>query len=207
MPGAQAPFAQPAVWPPPPMIAGQTQPGWMGPACGFKTLFRRAPGKPVPKCLPSDYRAGHLQCDSEGIVVEGKAVPRPEVRLMVTLPLIFLSMPLGIIALLVMEYAMRRERREGIRWDSIRRLTLAPEKGQAAIVYDGYNQAAQVKTYSLAFTLEPGRYETFAEAARRNAPDRVEEAALVSSVAPVLWVCLAVALLAGLGLVMLALHK
>jgi len=207
MPGAQAPFVQPAVWPPPPMTGQQPQAGWAGPACGFKWLYRRLPGTIAKKALVADYRVGYLQCDSEGIVIQAKAVPRPEIRLMVLLPAIFLSMPLALIASLVMEYGLRKDRREGIRWGSVRQVMLAPAKGQAGIIYDAYNHAAQMKTYSLAFTPTVGDYEAFAEAARRNVPDRLEEGALVSATPPVLWVLLGLVVIVVLGLVLLALHK
>ncbi len=198
---------QAAVWPPPPMISGQAQSGVAGPACGFKWLYRRVPGTIAKKALVADYRVGSLQCDSEGIILLAKAVPRAEIRLMVMLPLIFLSMPLALIASLVMEYGMRKDRREGIRWGSVRQVLLAPAKGQAGIIYDAYNHAAQMKTYSLAFTVTGGDYEAFAGAARRNVPDRLEEGALVSATPPVLWVLLGIVAVALLGLVLLAIHK
>lgn len=200
------PAGQAAVWPPPP-LTGQPHSGWAGPACGFKWLFRRPPGKIAKKALVADYREGYLQCDAEGIIIQGKAVPRAEIRLMVLLPAILLSPLIAIIANLVMEYGMRKDRREGVRWAGIRQVMLAPEKGQAAIVYDAYNHAAQLKTYSLAFTPAPGQYEPFAEAARRNAPDRLEEGTLVSATPVIIWVLLAIVLLCVLGLALLALHK
>lgn len=204
--GAPSPFVQTAVWPPPPMT-GQPQSGWAGPVCGFKWLFRRPPGKLAKKALVADYREGYLQCDEGGIIIQGKAVPRAEIRLMVLLPAIFFSPLIAIIANLVMEYGMRKDRREGVPWGSIKQIMLAPEKGQAAIVYDAYNHATQIKTYSLAFTPAPGQYEAFVQTARRCAPDRVEEGALVSATPVILWVLLAFIVLCVLGLVALALHK
>ena len=182
------------------------QSGWAGPICGFKWLYRRAPGKMAAKALVADYRLGTLQCDTEGIIIEGKAVPRAEIRMMVVLPAVLLNLLLGVIANFVMEYGMRKDRREGIRWSSVRQITLSPAKQQAVIVYDAYNHAAQIKTYSLAFTPTPGQYEAFAEASRRNAPDRLGEAALVSATPVAVWILLGLVVFITVALVALALH-
>ena len=204
--GQPAPFAQATVWPPPPTVGPQSQSGWAGLVCGFKWLYRRAPGKMAAKAMVADYRVGTLHCDGEGIIIDGKAVPRAEIRMMVVLPAILLNLLLGVIANLVMEYGMRRDRREGIRWGSIKQITLSPAKQQAAIVYDAYNHAAQIKTYSLAFTPAPGQYEAFAEAGHRNAPDRLAEAALVSATPVAVWILLGLVVFVMLALVALALH-
>ena len=190
------------VWPPPPM--GQPQAALPLAACPFKWTYRRAPGKVGSKACIADMREGVLQFDTEGVIIQGKAVPRAEIRALVLVPYVLISVLIAIIANSLMEYAFRQDQYLGVRWGDVREILLAPNKQQACLIYDAPNYAGKIKTFSLAFTPTPGSYETFAQAVRANAPVSIAEDRLRIASSPLILGFLAFLILAVFGLLLWA---
>ena len=185
------------VWPPPP--AGQMQSPLAGPACPFRTLYRRAPGKTGAKANISDLRVGTIEFDPEGLIIQGKAVPRAEIRTSVMIPLVLLSLLLAAIAGTIMEYALRHDERFGLRWNDVREICLSPTKQEACIVYDAPNYAGKIKTFSLGFRLGPDYFPLFAQSAQQFAPILLREGRLRNATPLILWIALGVLLAAVIG--------
>ena len=190
------------VWPPPPMGQPQATPPLA--FCPFKWTYRRAPGKVGAKACVADMREGVLQFDTEGIIIQGKAVPRAEIRALVLIPCFLISLFIAIIANSLMEYAFRQDQYLGVRWGDVREVLLAPDKQQACLIYDAPNYAGKIKTFSLAFTPAPGSYENFAQAIRQNVSVPIVEDRLRLASSPLLLGFLVVVLLAVFGLVFYA---
>ncbi len=201
LPGSQ-PDPNAGVWPPAPT----GQPGGQYPApqpmigIPFKFALRRAPGKAAAKAKISDIREGFLQFDPQGIIIQGKAIPRAEIRALVLIPCFLISLLIAVIANSLMEYAFRHDEYLGVRWTDVREVTLAPEKQQACLVYDAPNYAGKVMTFSLAFTPVAGAYEALAQSLRAYAPVSVTEGKLRSATSPILIAFLVVFLLTIFGL-------
>ena len=185
------PTSDTGVWPPPPSVAG-TVPAVAAP---FKWLHRRAPGKVAGRAFIADFREGVVQLEPQGLVIQGKVVPRAEIRLLVLIPCLLLSVLVAAIANAVIEYGMRKDQWLTVRWDCVRELLLSPTKQQAVLIYDAPNYAGVTKTFSLAFTPAPGYYEMFAAAARQYVPGAVTEGRLRNATPPVVWGALALLVL------------
>jgi hypothetical protein len=190
------------VWPPPPI--GQPQAMIPLAFCPFKWTYRRAPGKIGAKACVADIREGVLQFDTEGIIIQGKEVPRAEIRALVLIPCFVVSIFIAIIANSLMEYAFRRDQYLGVRWGDVREILLAPGKQQACLIYDAPNYAGKIKTFSLAFTPAAGSYENLAQAVRQYAPVPIAEDRLRLASSPILLGFLIFVLLAIFGLVFYA---
>ncbi len=184
-----APDPNASVWPPPPM--GQPQAAQPLAVCPFKWTYRRAPGKLAAKANIADLREGVLQFDPDGVIIQGKAVPRAEIRALVLIPCVLISLLLAVIANSLMEYAFRQDQYLGVRWSSVREVLLAPDKQQACLIYDAPNYAGKIKNFSLAFTPTPGYYESLVQAVRQYAPVPVAEDRLRMASSPVLLAVLA----------------
>ncbi len=191
------PFQSPdaSVWPPPPTVAGDIFAG----ATPFKWLYRRASGKAARRAFIADFREGMIQLEPQGIVIQGKAVPRAEIRLLVLLPCLLVSVVIALAANAVMEYGMRKEQWLTVPWNSVREVVLSPGKQQAVLIYDAPNYAGKVKTFSLAFTPAPGYYETFAAAARQYRPGPVTEGRLRDATSPIVWGIIGLIVLVTVG--------
>lgn len=197
------PSSEAGVWPPPPSVSGAVP----AVAVPFKWLYRRASGKIAGRAFIADFREGLVQLEPEGIVVQGKAVPRAEIRLLVLIPCLIFSVLIAVIANAVMEYGMRKDQWLAVRWDSVREVLLSPTKQQAVLIYEAPNHAGKVKTFSLAFTPAPGYYETFAAAARQYASGAVTEGRLRNATSPAVWVILGAFVLLISGLVLWAMAR
>ena len=186
------------VWPPAPM--GQVSAPLAGPACVFRSLYRRGIGKVAAKANISDLRVGTIQFDAEGLIIQGKAVPRAEIRLAIMLPLVLLSILFAAIAGSIMEYAARHDERFGVRWSDVREILLSPAKNEACVVFDAPNYAGNVKTFSLGMRLGPEYYPLFAQSAQQHAPAILSEGRLRNATPLVLWIALGVILALVIGL-------
>ena len=175
-----------------------------GPAILFRSLYRRAPGRVSAKANVSDLRTGYLQMDEQGIVLDGQAVPRQEIRMLVMLPLLLVGVLFAAIAGTLMEYAFRHPERFGVRWDSVREICLSPTNQEASLVYDGFNHAGQVKTYSLAMRLGAEYYPLFAQSAQQFAGVRVTEGRLRNATPLAVWIILSVFLAIIVGVIIMA---
>lgn len=195
-PGAVPPPFNAGVWPPPPSVAGSV----FAVAAPFKWLYRRASGKIAGRAFIADFREGLVQLEPQGIVIQGKVVPRAEIRLLVLLPCLLVSVLIALAANAVMEYGMRKDQWLSVPWSSVREVLLSPTKQQAVLIYDAPNYAGKVKTFSLAFTPTPGYYETFANAARQYVPGAVTEGRLRDATSPVVWAFAGLLALLSVGL-------
>ena len=189
------PSSDAGVWPPPPSVAGAVP----AVAAPFKWLYRRAPGKVAGRALIADFREGLVQLEPQGIVIQGKVVPRAEIRVPILIFCLLFSVLIAAIANAVMEYGMRKDQWLAVRWDSVREVLLSPTKQQAVLIYDAPNYAGVTKTFSLAFTPAPGYYETFAAAARQYVPGAVTEGRLRNATSPIVWAVLALLVLVLAG--------
>jgi hypothetical protein len=183
---------------------GQAQAAQPVAVCPFKWTYRRAPGKLAAKASVADLREGVLQFDAEGVIIQGKAVPRAEIRALVLIPCALISVLLAVIANALMEYAFRHDEYLGVRWNSVREVLLAPGKQQACLIYDAPNYAGKIKTFSLAFTPAPGYYELLVQAIQQYAPVPVAEDRLRIASSPVLLAVLAALILGVFGLIIWA---
>ncbi len=174
------------IWPPPPSVAGAVP----AVAAPFKWLYRRASGKVAGRAMIADFREGVVQLEPQGIVIQGKVVPRAEIRVPILIFCLLISVLIAVIANAVMEYGMRKDQWLAVRWDSVREVLLSPTKQQAVLIYDAPNYAGIMKTFSLAFTPAPGYYETFAAAAREYVPGAVTEGRLRNATSPIVWIAL-----------------
>ena len=202
-PGAVPPSFDAGVWPPPPSVGGAVP----AVATPFKWLYRRAPGKMAGRALIADFREGLVQLEPQGLVIQGKVVPRAEIRVPVLIFCLLFSVLIAAIANAVMEYGMRKDQWLAVRWDSVREVLLSPTRQQAVLVYDAPNYAGVIKTFSLAFTPAPGYYETFAAAAREYVPGAVTEGRLRNATSPVVWAILGASVLLISGLVLWAIAR
>lgn len=182
-PGAVPPSFNAGVWPPPPSVAGAVP----AVAAPFKWLYRRAAGKVAGRAFIADFREGLVQLEPQGIVIQGKVVPRAEIRMLVLIPCLLISVFIALIANAVMEYGMRKDQWLSVPWSSVREVLLSPTKQQAVLIYDAPNYAGVTKTFSLAFTPAAGYYETFAVAARQYVPGAVTEGRLRNATSPIVW--------------------
>lgn len=180
---------------------GQAQAAHPLAVCPFKWTYRRAPGPVGAKARVADLREGVLYFDTEGIIIQGKAVPRAEIRTLVLIPCFLLSLLIAVIANSLMEYAFRHDEYLGVRWGQVREVMLAPDKQQACVIYDAPNYAGKIKTFSLAFTPSPGFYDVLAQAIRQYAPVPVVQDRLRIASSPVLLAVLVVLILGVFGLI------
>lgn len=190
------------IWPPAPV--GQVEAPLTGPACPFRSLYRRASGKAAKKANISDPRVGFIQFDAEGIILQGKAVPRAEIRLSIMIPLVLLNLFVAAVAGTIMEYATRHDERLGIRWPDVKEILLSPTKNEACVVYDAPNYIGQVKTFSLGVRLGPEYYPLFAQSAQQYAAPLLTEGRLRNATALSLWIALGVILALFIGLIVMA---
>ncbi|MGI4792309.1 MAG: hypothetical protein ACRYFS_26075 [Janthinobacterium lividum] len=190
------------VWPPPPV--GQPHAALPLAVCPFKWVYRRAPGKLGVKSCIADMREGVLQFDSEGVIIQGKAVLRAEIRALILVPCYLAGLLIGAIVNAVLDSACRQDQFIGVRWENVRQVLLAPKKQQACLIYDAPNYAGKIKTFSLAFAPTPGYYEVLVEEVSRHSPIPVTEDRLRNATTPVAWAILAALLLFVTGLVIFA---
>jgi hypothetical protein len=191
------------VWPPPPM--GQPQAAQPVAGCPFKWIYRRAPGKVGAAARVSDIREGVLQFDTEGVIIQGKAVLRAEIRALILVPCYLAGVLIGAIVASVLETACRHDEYLGVRWSQVKEILLSPDKQQACLIYDAPNYAGKSMTFSLAFTPTPGFYEMLAQTARQYASVPIAEGRLKNAITPRAWVMLILLLLFVIGLVVFAL--
>ncbi len=166
------------VWPPPPTNQAYLPQARTYP---FKTLLKYVQGS-VP-----NFRVGTVSLLPEGVVIHGKSVVRYEIQVPILIACLLLRLGF-IIAYATMEYGVRRDERMTIDWANIRSLVLAPKKQQVCLVYDAPNYKGVIKTFSLAFKLDPALYESFAANVRESLPDRVQEGKLRAWTSPPVWV-------------------
>ena len=186
------------VWPPPPM--GQAVAPLAGPPCVFRSLYRRAAGKVAAKANISDLRVGTIQFDAEGLIIQGQAVPRAEIRLAIMLPLVLVSILFAAIAGTIMEYAARHDERFGVRWSDVKEILLSPTKNEACVVFDAPNYAGNIKTFSLGMRLGPDYYPLFAQSAQQHAAAILSEGRLRNATPLALWIALVFILALVIGL-------
>ncbi len=167
-----------SVWPPPPTNQAISPQALTFP---FKTLFLYVKPSSVPL-----LRVGTLTLFPEGISLQGKAVTRYEIQVPILIATLLLRGFL--IAYVLMEYAIRRDAFVNVAWSEVRGITLVPKKRRVCVVYDAPNYKSVVKTFSLAFRLDPAQYEAFVAAAQTFLPGRVSEGKLRAWTSPPVWV-------------------
>ena len=167
-----------SVWPPPPtnqalLPQAQTYP--------FKTLLNYVQGS------VTNFRVGTVTLYPEGATIQGKAVIRYEIQ--VPILIVCLLLRLGfLVAYAIMEYGLRRDEMVNVPWSDVRLLVLSSKKQRACLVYDAPNYKQVVKTFSLAFKLEPALYDRFVASVRQSIPERVQEGKLRAWTSPPVWV-------------------
>ena len=198
----EQPVPPPGIWPPPPTGqpgAWTTAPDTNTLTMPFKSVAQRAADKAV-KAKYSDFREGSLQMSAAGLVISGKAILRAEIRLPIFIIALIFTRFIGIIVYLVTEYAFRRDSIAQVPWEAVRLVQLAPQKQQACVIYDAPNYKGIVKTFSLAFTLDPGSFAAFSQQVPQFVPGRMAEGALRNVMTARVWLRLIVLL----GIVALA---
>ena len=174
----------------------------------FKYLYRRGSGPDAAKAPVSDFREGVLLFDEQGVIIDGKACPRAEIRYWVATPFILLGLVVAAVMHYILEYAVQHPERIGVRWEQVRQITVDPNKPQGCIVYDAPNYKGAIRTFSLGMTITPGYEETLRYAARTFIPDRFQESRLRNATPLWVWIFLAVFFAALFGFLMwAALHS
>lgn len=199
---SQPPY-QGAVWPPPPVVQPQAAP-WTVPFTPFKYLYRRAAGPVAARALISDFREGNLFFDEHGVIIDGKACPRAEVRYAVIIPCLCLGVVIAAVASYILEYAVQHPERVGVRWDQVRQIALDPTKSQGCLVYDAPDYKGRPRTFSLGFTMTPGYDGAMRQAAQVFVPDRLQAIRLRNATLPGTWIFLGVFFAALIALILFA---
>lgn len=189
-----------AVWPPPPVVQPSAAP-WNIPFTPFKYLYRRAAGPVAARALISDFREGNLFFDEYGIIIDGRACPRAEIRYAVVIPCICLGLLVGAVVNYIMEYAVQHPERIGVRWDQVRQIALDPNKPQGCLVYDAPDYKGRPRTFSLGFTMTPGYDGAMRQAAQVFASDRLQTIRLRNATSPRAWLALGIFFAALIGLI------
>ena len=195
------------VWPPPPVVP-QQMPQWSVPFTPFKYLYRRAAGPVAAKANISDFREGKLFFDEQGVIIDGRACPRAEIRYAIVIPCICLGLLIGAAVSYILEFAVQHPERVGVRWDQVRQVAIDPAKPQGCIVYDGVDYKGRTRTFSLGFTMTPGYDGVLRQAARTFVPDRLQEIRLRNATSPRAWAFSGLVILAiVVGLMLLVTYK
>lgn len=194
---------QAGVWPPPPVVQPQASP-WNVPFTPFKYLYRRAAGPVAANAAISDFREGRFFFDEQGVIIDGKACPRAEIRYAVIIPCIFLGLLIAAVVSYILEYAVQHPERIGVRWDQVRQIALDPARPQGCLVYDAPDYKGRTRTFSLGFTMTPGYDGAIRQAAQVFVPDRLQAIRLRNATTPRAWLFLGIFFAAFLGLILWA---
>jgi len=197
------PDTQGAIWPPPPVVQPQNA-QWGVPFTPFKYLYRRAAGPAAARAVIADFREGRLFFDEQGVVIDGRACPRAEIRYAVIIPCLCLGLLVGAAASYIMEFAVQHPERVGVRWDQVRQIAIDPAKPQACLVYEGTDYKGRPRTFSLGFTITPGFDGPLRQAAQAFVPDRLQEIRLKNATTPRAWIALGVIMALVIGAIVLA---
>ena len=114
----------------------------------------------------SDFRKGSIHVQDQGLLITGKAVPNAELQIPIMIVTEFLRV--WLFAVLLMEYAFRKEKWLSVPWEHVQQIGLVPKKRRVCLVFHAPNDKGIVKTFSLAFKLEPDQYENFLDRSRRS---------------------------------------
>ena len=194
------------MWPPPPVVQPQAS-QWSVPFTPFNYLYRRAAGPVAVKANISDFREGKLFFDEQGVIIDGRACPRAEIRYAVIIPLACLGLLIGAVASYVLEFAVQHPERIGVRWDQVRQIAIDPAKPQGCLVYDATDYKGRPRTFSLGFTMTPGFDGPLRYAAQTFAPDRLQNIRLRNANSPRTWVISGLVFLAIMvGIILLVMH-
>lgn len=155
---------QGAVWPPPAFT-----PAYSTMYFPFKFIQLKVRGG------IADFREGAVGIDAGGITINGKEQPRAEIFQTVWIICFILFRLLGLIAYLIMRYAMLKPSQLNLPWNQVQEIVFVPKKRRACIVYDAPNYKGKLKTWSLAFTLPANEFEQFMGLARQYAPNHAHE--------------------------------
>ena len=150
----------------------------------FKTLLSRVEGT-VP-----NFRVGSVSLSPDGLYIQGKAVIRYETQVPILIACLLLRLGF-LIAYAIMEYAIRRDEALSVPWASVKQVVLVPTKRRVCVVYDAPNYKGAIKTFSLAFALDPTLYQSFTATAEQYLPGRVSVGKLRTWTSPPSWVFLA----------------
>ena len=204
-PGAPPPSVQGSVWPPPPLMQPVPQ---AVPFTPFTYLYRRAAGPVAVKANISDFREGKFFFDEQGVIIDGRACPRAEIRYAIVIPCVCLGLLIGAVVSYVLEFAFQHPERIGVRWDQVRQIAIDPAKPQGCLVYDAPDYKGRPRTFSLGFTMTPGFDGPLRQAARVFVPDRLQEIRLRNATSPRAWAWSGVVILAiVVGLLLLVMSK
>ena len=185
------------------MVQPQTS-QWSVPFTPFKYLYRRAAGPVAAKATIADFREGNLFFDEHGVIIDGRACPRAEIRYAVVIPCICLGLLFGAVANYIMEYAVMHPERVGVRWEQVRQIAIDPAKPQGCLVYDAPDYKGRTRTFSLGFTMTPGYDGALRQAAHVFVPDRLQDIPLKNATSPRAWIALGVLFAAIFGVIMWA---
>ena len=206
-PGDAMPFVQAAVWPPPPVMQPQAS-AWSVPFTPFKYLYRRAAGPVAAKANIADFREGKFFFDEQGVVIDGRACPRAEIRYAVIIPCACLGLLFGAVASYILEFAVQHPERIGVPWDQVKQIAIDPAKPQGCLVYEALDYKGRTRTFSLGFTMTPGYDGAIRQAARAFVPDRLQEIRLKNATSPRAWIVSGVVIVAiTVGLLLLVMAK
>ncbi len=168
------------------MPQGQTYP--------FRTWFGYVRGS-VP-----DFRVGILTLSPEGVLIQGKAVVRSEIQVPILMACLLLRFGF-LIAYVALEYGFRRDAALSVPWVNVSELVLVPKKNRVCLVYTAPNYKGVMKTFSLAFKLNPTLYAAFVDCVGQSVPERVHEGKIRAWTSPKAWVFLG-GILVGLSILL-----
>ena len=149
-----------------------------------------------------DFRIGTVTLSPEGVFIQGKAVVRSEIQIPILIACLLLRLGF-IIAYAVMEYGFRRDAMLQVAWADVREMVLVPNKNRVCLVYTAPNYKGVVKTFSLAFKLDPALYTAFVSDVGQQIPERVHEGKIRAWTSPKAWIFLG-GILLGLLILLVA---
>ncbi|MBC8141168.1 MAG: hypothetical protein H7Y38_06980, partial [Armatimonadetes bacterium] len=121
----------------------------------------------------SEYRTGSLTVGVEGITIVGKAVLPNAIRTTIFVVSALLVRFLLIIAYVVFEYAVRRDRADTFSWNEIDAVLVESPKNRVCIVYHFADKPKN--KVALGLVMEGGSLDAFLRSVRAVAPERVLE--------------------------------
>jgi len=150
------------------------------------------------KGMVSDYRSGTVTLTTEAVYLDGKAVLPSTTRTLFLLLGIVLQIGWLLVAILL-EYAIRPQRRDTIPWDCIDDIVLEREKLRVCLVYHLPDKPKAI--FSLAFKPGASYFENFGQAARYFVPNKVREDKIGPVTSPWVYLVLGVIIVAIFGLI------
>ena len=151
----------------------------------------------------SDFRAGTLCLDADGIDLDGRAAIRAEIAFPLCLLGALFFFVGAVLVALILELVGRPDRQH-IPWRQVQRVVLAPRRQRVCLVYEAPDHRGMPRSWSLTFQFAPAAYAPFLEEMAQYAPGRAAEGPLRRWAPAHVWVFIAPILALAIVFIVLA---